>query len=319
MDIEKSISDKNAFDLLINPISEDGVFEDGELAGFQDFILDFYLQYGRSFPWRDSFDPYEILLSELMLQQTQTDRVLPKYIQFLSNWPCLQDMADAPLANILQEWKGLGYNRRAIALKRIAQICVEKYGSKLPIYDCELRTLPMVGPATAAAVRAFAYCEKALYLETNIRRVLLYVFFHNKEGVHDKELYSVLERLIQGVDPKHWYYALMDYGVFLKKNIPNPNRRSAHYSKQSKFENSNRQIRGQLLTVFTERGTLTRQELYNRLDFSEERIVFCLDSLIQEGFITCIDTLNNQDEKKVDSHQISNSEKNLLQKFKISE
>lgn len=257
----------------------------GESACFIALIEAYYQKWGRRFPWRETCDPYEVLLSELMLQQTQTERVLPKFRRFLELWPDFYALDQAPFSEILKEWKGLGYNRRAIALKEIAKISVAQYAGSLPAELEKLRSLPMVGTATAAAVRSFSFNLPSLYLETNIRRVLLYFFFSGEKKIRDRDLYEVLEQLQSRDNPKQWYYALMDYGVFLKKQVKNPNLRSAHYVKQGKFENSNRQIRGQILTVFTERGAVKREELCRRLKFEEERINECLEALIQEKFI----------------------------------
>lgn len=257
----------------------------GESACFISIIEEYYQIRGRKFPWRETCDPYAVLLSELMLQQTQTERVHPKYHRFLELWPDFYALDQAPFPEILKEWKGLGYNRRAIALKEIAKISVAQYHGSLPVELEKLRSLPMVGAATAAAVRSFSFNLPSLYLETNIRRVLLYFFFDGEEKIRDRDLYEVLEQLQSRDNPKQWYYALMDYGVYLKKQMKNPNIRSAHYVKQGRFENSNRQIRGQILTVFTERGVVTREELYKWLNFEEERIDECLEALIQEKFI----------------------------------
>ncbi|MHC1692062.1 MAG: DNA repair protein [Sphaerochaetaceae bacterium] len=248
-------------------------------------IWAFYKDQGRSFPWRDTCDPYRILLSELMLQQTQTERVLPKYAEFLSIWPDFSSIARSPLLEILSRWKGLGYNRRALALRNIAMKS-EAYGWTLPDDYATLLEFPMIGPATASAILSFCYGKPSIYLETNIRRVMIHQFFPGEESVGDAAIKMVLGQLVDmQSDFKHWYYALMDYGVFLKRMIPNPNRYSAHYKRQGKFEDSNRQIRGMLLLLFTERGVLNRSQLYGSLPFEGERIEECLQALMREGFI----------------------------------
>jgi A/G-specific adenine glycosylase len=255
------------------------------IAEFKDIIYSHYKEHGRSFPWRQTKDPYRILLSEMMLQQTQTERVLPKYHEFLESFPTLHELADASLTDVLYLWKGLGYNRRALALKQIAMTVCSEYGGRLPETQQELLELPMVGPATSAALMAFAYGKPALYLETNIRRVYLYFFFHDLQKVRDKEIYRLLECSLDADDPRSWYYALMDYGVFLRKTIVNPNKRSAHYTKQGEFKNSNRQIRGLLLTLLTQTGPLKLDDLIDSIDFPEERIRRCLGDLRKEGFL----------------------------------
>lgn len=256
---------------------------------FQAFIFDYAQKESRSFPWRETKDPYRILLSELMLQQTQTIRVLPKYEDFLNTWPDFSSLAGAGTSEIIIKWRGLGYNRRALALHEIAKR-TEHYGWTLPPDYSKLLTFPMIGPATAAAICAFSYELPAVYLETNIRRVLLHQFFPEEENVSDKRLRPILEALVQNVNAKAWYYALMDYGVYLAKNLPNPNRRSAHYTKQSRFADSNRQIRGLLLLLFAELGTLTEEKAIEQLPkFETERVRSCFHALAHEGFIVCED------------------------------
>ena len=252
---------------------------------FSQAVWAFYQQRRRPFPWRETCDPYAVLLSELMLQQTQTERVLPKYEEFLTVWPDFRAMAASSLLEVLSRWKGLGYNRRALALRTIAS-STEAYGWTLPNDYSQLLQFPMIGPSTAAAILAFCYGQPAIYLETNIRRVLIHQFFPGQEKVVDTDLRQILEELIGlQTDFKHWYYALMDLGVYVKKNLPNPNRRSAHYVRQAKFENSNRQLRGLLLLLFTERGRLSKNQLYESLAFEPERIDECLAALCKEGFV----------------------------------
>ncbi|MGH0053536.1 MAG: DNA repair protein [Sphaerochaetaceae bacterium] len=257
--------------------------------GYEAFIhtiLAFYEEYGRQFVWRETTDPYRILLSEVMLQQTQTSRVIPKYELFLSFWPTLKDLAEVPLDQLLYHWKGLGYNRRALNLRKSA-IMSEQWGWNLPQKQEQLLTLPGVGKATAAAIGAFSFQERTIYLETNIRRVLLSCFFPDEEQVKDKDLEAVLAHLVEMVDdPKHWYYALMDFGVLLKNLIHNANVRSAHYTKQQKFENSNRQIRGQLIHLLSDTGAKDEDHLLAILShFEKERVLYCLGQLEQEGFV----------------------------------
>ncbi|NQT59483.1 MAG: hypothetical protein HQ557_10935 [Bacteroidetes bacterium] len=283
-------ADEDYLNHLAEPLSsskerEGQLPETGEIELFREIILKYYQNYGRSFSWRETSDPYHILLSELMLQQTQTERAAPKYAAFIERWPDFRALSEAPFSEILILWKGLGYNRRAMALKQISLTAMQQYEGMLPKTYDELLKLPMIGPATASAVMAFSYNEPALYLETNIRRVLLHFFYQNEEKVHDRELYKVLDAVQVREDPKSWYYALMDYGVLLKKTVKNPNRRSAHYTKQPAFENSNRQIRGQILTVFTEKGLVSKKELYSFLKFSQKKIDNCLSALQKEGFV----------------------------------
>ncbi len=263
-----------------------------EVVGpFIQIILDYYGANGRPFPWRETWNPYYILLSEMMLQQTQTSRVLPKYTAWIEQFPTWDALATAPLLDVLTAWKGLGYNRRAKAIHTVAQEVVSRNG-ELPKSREELLKLPMVGPATAAAVGAFCYNEPTVYLETNIRRVLIYFFFSQEEGVHDRDLSQILELLVGELgsfksSPREWYYALMDYGVMLKEHVVNPNQRSAHYSKQSKFEGSHRQVRGAILHLLIEGGVAGRDTLYSHIARESSAVDKALEELIDEGFVVC--------------------------------
>ena len=255
------------------------------LLAFSEYIWQWYALHKREFVWRETHDPYHILLSELMLQQTQTERVVPKYNLFLDTWETLETLSKASLTDVLYAWKGLGYNRRAKALHTIASMS-EQYDFTLPNDESLLLSFPMIGPATASAIRSFAYGEPSIYLETNIRRVIIHHFFATSEKVHDKDIIHILKNLIEiQHDPKNWYYALMDYGVDMKKMGINPNRRSSHYKKQSKFENSDRQIRSTLLFIITQEGIQKESALIEKSSFPQERILYALKSLQQDGFI----------------------------------
>jgi A/G-specific adenine glycosylase len=260
--------------------------EETSLKEFRSLILQFYEHHGRRFAWRQTSDPYRILLSEVMLQQTQTTRVQPKYELFLSLWPTFADLAGCSLDELLYHWKGLGYNRRALNLRKSAKM-TEAWGWTIPDDPALIASLPGVGKATSAALQAFCYQRKSIYLETNIRRVLLTCFFPDDEAVKDRRLESLLSLLAEGVtDMKCWYYALMDYGVLLKQLLPNANVRSAHYARQSPFENSNRQIRGQLIHLLSDTGAKEREQIQAVLSsFEEERIDNCLEQLQNEGFV----------------------------------
>ena len=256
------------------------------LLAFKTLILSFYAEHGRAFVWRDTNDPYRILVSEVMLQQTQTGRVVPKYEAFLSRWPDFSSLAEATTEELLSVWKGLGYNRRALNLRRSARM-TQEWDWTIPNDKTLIESLPGVGKATSAAIRSFCFGEKSVYLETNIRRVLLTCFYPEEVEVKDRELESLLHELsLINEDMKSWYYALMDYGVLLKALFPNANKRSAHYTKQKKFENSNRQIRGLLIHLLTDTGSKALPVICDLLShFEEERIYHALAQLESEGFV----------------------------------
>ena len=216
---------------------------------FQEVICNYYKNFKRKFPFRDDITPYYVLVSEIMLQQTQTDRVADKFLQFIEKFPDFLSLSKAPLDEVLATWQGLGYNRRAIALKKIAEIIVNEYNGQLPESIDILKSFPQIGYNTACSIVTFAFNKPTTFIETNIRRVYIYYFFPGKNKVTDKEIMPILEKTIDQTNPREWYYALMDYGVMLKKTYPNLNKRSAQYRKQASFKGSDRQIRGEILKI----------------------------------------------------------------------
>lgn len=201
----------------------------------------------RDLPWRNTRDAYEILVSEVMLQQTQVARVLTRWERFLHRFPTVDALASASTSDIVDEWQGMGYNRRALALKRCADTCAANYEGCIPRQLDALLALPGIGPATAAGVRAFAYDEPGLYLETNVRTVFLHELFPDEEGVSDKVIAPLVQESCPQQNVRRWYYALLDYGAHLKATVSNPSRRSKEYNRQSKFEGSRRQKRAEIV------------------------------------------------------------------------
>ncbi len=236
-------------------------------------------------PWRDTSDPYRILVSEIMLQQTPVARVLPKYRRFLERWPDVESLAAASLREVLDAWRGLGYYRRGRALLDIARRVVDRYGGRIPRTETELKTFPSVGDATAAAVMSFAYSVPVLYLETNIRGVYIYFFFHDRVLVPDRRIKSIAEAALDRDDPRGWHYALMDYGAMLKRRVANPGRRSAGHARQRPYEGSDRQVRGRILARLIENGECRIDLLVRDLPFERSRIETCARRLAAEGLI----------------------------------
>jgi A/G-specific adenine glycosylase len=253
---------------------------------FQRTIWDYYRRHRRPMPWRDDHSPYSVMVSEVMLQQTQVARVLEKYPLFMQAFPDFAALAAAPTVNLLAVWQGMGYNRRPLNLQRLARAVIQDYGGQLPRATTELLKLPGVGPGTAGSIAAFAFNQPVVFLETNIRRVVIHHFFSGHTGVPDTDLLPVVERSLDRTKPREWYYALMDYGAHLAKTLPNPNRRSKHYVRQSKFEGSDRQIRGAIVRLLLEFPVLTAQDVVNRFPGEpQERVIRILDQLTKEGFL----------------------------------
>ncbi len=253
---------------------------------FQDIILEYHQKHGRKLPWRETRNPYYILVSEMMLQQTQVERVVPKYKEFIDTFPDFEALSMASTEKVLSLWRGLGYNRRALALKKTAKIIMEEYQGQLPSDITKLRQLPGIGEYTASAIMVFAFNKPAIVIETNIRAVYIYFFFNTKEGITDKELIPFIEKTMDSRNPRRWYNALMDYGVMLKKNHPNPNRKSRHYRKQSPFKGSNREIRGNILKLLLDQKTMEISDLSRQLSIEKERMEFILKNMEKEGFLT---------------------------------
>lgn len=255
---------------------------------FQKKVWDFYKKHGRhNLPWRKTTAPYKILVSEVMLQQTQVDRVIPKYKAFLKAFPTARKLSLATNAEVLKLWSGLGYNRRALFLKRTAEQVVNEYKGKFPKTVEELEKLPGVGPYTARAIATFAYNEPHVFIETNIRTVFLHEFFSRSKKVSDAKLIPFIEQVVSKNKAREWGWALMDYGAHLKKTVPNPSRKSAHHVRQSPFEGSVRQIRGALLRTLVQEGSLLKTQLLRLYAENDAaRAEEALKSLVGEGFIT---------------------------------
>jgi len=255
------------------------------IASFQQAIYSRYYSHPRPMPWRETRDPYRILVSEIMLQQTQVERVKSKYSQFTLLYPTVADLAAASLAEVLQAWQGLGYNRRAVALKRCAEEIQERFNGCFPTTIHELESLPGIGHYTARAVAAFAFEIPEAFIETNIRTVFIHFYFHGRESVHDREIMPLVMATLDRSNPRDWYYALMDCGVQLKQLHPNPNRRSRHHVPQSKFEGSNRQLRSRLLRAVLESPGVSAGHLAETLAAEQGAVERNLAAMEHEGFL----------------------------------
>jgi A/G-specific adenine glycosylase len=263
-----------------------GKLTGSRVASFRRKVWQFYKESKRDLPWRETYDPYSILVSEIMLQQTQVHRVLPKYQAFMKRFPTFQSLARARQSAVLSLWQGLGYNRRALALHRLTQAVTSTETGTLLEETTELIALPGIGPYTAAALQAFVWQKPSVVIETNIRSVYLHEFFPGKGKVGDHLILPLIEQTLDRRHVREWYYALMDYGSFIKQQFGNPNTRSRHYAKQSKFAGSNRQCRGQIIKLVLQAKRISLEALQNSVSFAPAKIEEVLDQLITEGFIT---------------------------------
>ncbi len=250
---------------------------------FKKIIWSYYRKHGRDLAWRRTKNPYHIMVSEIMLQQTHVDRVAKKYPAFINAFPQCKALADAPLKNIIEAWQGMGYNRRAVYLKKIAEAVMEKHGGKLPTAPEVLEQLPGIGRATAHSIAAFAYNRPVAFIETNIRSVFIHAFFPRTKIVSDAEIMPLVEQTIDRDNPREWYYALMDYGAMLKTS-GNPSRRSAHYARQKPFKGSHRELRGKIVkTLIAHPRTLAL--LHKKTQASPEKLCRALEGLARDGLI----------------------------------
>jgi A/G-specific adenine glycosylase len=221
-----------------------------------------------------------------MLQQTQVDRVREKYRQFIDRFPDVRTLAEATTVEVLGVWQGLGYNRRALSLHRIAVQVERESGGRIPEDDASLRSLPGIGPYTSAAIQAFAFNKPVVMIETNIRRVYIHCFFSDRTGVADREILPLIEATLDRGNPREWYNALMDYGYCLGSHAENTNRRSRHYQRQAPFIGSNRQLRGKIIRTLVQGGEMECDDLFRAVEEPGSMVEPVLTELETEGFIS---------------------------------
>lgn len=255
---------------------------------FQKQLYDYYREHGRhDLPWRQpeadgSFDAYKIMVSEVMLQQTQVFRVIPKFTDFIRLFPTIDSLAKAELGAVLRTWSGLGYNRRAKFLHQAARQIRQDYMGNVPQDPEELVRLPGIGPNTAAAIVVYSFNQPMIFIETNIRTVFIHHFFPGRTAVTDKAILEIVQTTLDHDNPRTWYWSLMDYGTYLKQTVGNLNKASKSYAKQSTFHGSRRQIRGRIIRVLGER-TQSQTALAKLID--DDRFPDILQELLSEGLV----------------------------------
>ncbi len=254
-----------------------------DYSKFQELVHTRGRELYRDMPWRRDTRPYYVLVSELMLQQTQVARVIPKFEVFMAQFPDIAALATAPLADVLRLWTGLGYNRRAKYLHQAARQLMAEHKGEMPADYELLKKLPGIGPGTAGAIMAYAFNQPVIFIETNVRTVYFHYFFEPDTKVSDGELVPLIEATIDTEHPREFYWALMDYGTWLKQNVKKNTSQSVHYKKQSKFKGSTREVRGQIVRVLGE-GDMTLEDLQRNISF-DERFRPALEGLLGDGLI----------------------------------
>jgi A/G-specific adenine glycosylase len=231
-------------------------------------------------------------VSEVMLQQTQVERVVPKFELFLQKFPTIKALAQSPLADVLSVWSGLGYNRRAKMLWQAAIDVEAHFDGIVPNTYEALRRLSGVGPYTARAVMVFGFNAAQVVIETNIRAVYLYHFsdLFSDELIDDGQLAPVIEATLDRERPRDFYNGLMDYGSYLKSVMADPARKSASYTKQSRFEGSKRQVRGTVLKLLVKHKRLSSSEVVKLIEGDKSRVMKILADLVREGMVRAAGT-----------------------------
>jgi A/G-specific adenine glycosylase len=268
---------------------------------FRKTIWRHYRRNGRhDMSWRKTREPYRILVSEIMLQQTQVARVARFYPEFIKKFPDFRALARARTADVLRAWQGMGYNRRALALQKLSRIVLEKFDGELPRGRAALESLPGIGKATAGSLRAFIWNEREVFIETNIRRVFIHFFLHERKKVTDEEIARYLHWTLPRKNFREWYWALMDHGAALGTEAvrngkrteaaarraigANPNRKSAHYRKQPAFKGSDRELRGKIIRLLLEKKKISLISAAKGVKEPVLRVKKVARTLVREGF-----------------------------------
>ncbi|RMG59267.1 MAG: A/G-specific adenine glycosylase [Deltaproteobacteria bacterium] len=252
-----------------------------EVTHFHRVVYDCYRRLGRSFPWRETDDPYEIFVSEMMLQQTPVQRVMGKYEEFLKHFPIVQKLAEADLSSVLKVWSGIGYNRRALYLRNAARKICEIHGGTIPSSLKALLNLPGVGQSTAGALLNFAFRIPTPFVETNIRRAITH-FFQIPGETRDGEILSLVDATMDRKNPRTWFYALMDYGASLRRR-PEKGEKKEH--RHEPFRGSRREKRGKVLRALLSLGELTLEELERETGEERSQLTPLLRDMVEEGLL----------------------------------
>jgi len=237
----------------------------------------------RDLPWRDTRDPYHILISEIMLQQTQVSRGLPKYLEFLKTFPTVFDLASASVGDVLRIWKGMGYNRRALFLQKTAIEIVDTYKGIFPKEEKKLLALPGIGKYTARAMMVFAFELDVTMIDTNIREIIRTHFFGGKQ-CKETEIEKVAIQLLPTGNSWAWHEALMDYGALALDRTKNEEKGK----KSVPFKDTNRFIRGRIMDAVRER-IWKKKELVKYIECThhkdKEKISMNIEALMNEHLL----------------------------------
>lgn len=266
---------------MLSPTNKVQIIPQKEIQRFQSKIFLFYQKNKRRLPWRETTDPYKILLSELMLQQTQVSRVISFYEKWITRWATLQDLAKASRADVLKAWMGLGYNTRALNLHKAAQKIVAEFQGDIIAAMKHYKEIPGVGLYTAQAVQIFSTNSDLVTIDTNIRRILI-TEFHLPEDLTIRELWNIAEQCLPRGKSREWHNALMDYGALhqtAKKTGIRP------ISQQSSFKGSDRQVRAMVLRLLL-KSRLSFNNILDTVGGDQKKLRKILNKMVEEDILT---------------------------------
>ncbi len=255
---------------------------------FQEMIFTWWDTNRRDLPWRRTEDPYRILVSEVMLQQTQVSRVLPKYDEFIKRYPTVHDLARAPAADVLRTWQGMGYNRRALYLKKTAEAVITTYGGTFPKDETLLTKLPGLGTYTARAILVFAFGRNVATVDTNIRKIITHFFFKDRPQ-KEEVIQAAADQLLPLDKSWEWHQALMDYGALELNKFKRPDPPAGGRGTSIPFRNSDRFYRGRIIDRLREGDAakaLLVEELSKTYQKDTEFIEKILLGLSKDGLLT---------------------------------
>jgi len=257
---------------------------------FRRKIFDFYGDNRRSFPWRETRDRYAVMVSEIMLQQTQAERVVSKFTAWMDRFPDVAVLASAPLRDVLALWSGLGYNSRGQRLQSSARMVTERFGGVVPAAPAQLKTLPGIGDYTCRSIPVFADNLDVAAVDTNIRRIIIHEFALPEE-TSKRSIQIAAEQLLPPGRSRDWHNALMDYGsLFLTSRATG----IRSLTKQSKFRGSKRWYRGRLLKELVASEQLLLEEIGERYSDCPWGIREIIDALVRDGLVDEVDNPNGR-------------------------
>ena len=258
------------------------ILSPNDIRRFRRKIWTFYRAHRRDLPFRRTTDPYCITVSEIMLQQTQVDRVVPYYERWVARWPDWQALATASKQQLLAEWSGLGYNRRAIFLGRMAEAVVRDHGGRLPDTPHALRSLPGIGEYTSHAILIFAFNRPLVAVDTNIRRVVLHEL-QLPADTEDTEIRQIAAQLLPRGRARDWHYALMDYSSLA---LPKRLEKTPPKSTQSRFAGSQRQIRGEIIRRLTNQRSVAIRVVAKHLGRTLTDVQRAAETMVRDQLVT---------------------------------